>query len=121
VTDAGPVVEELLAAAPGLTVLVTSRAPLSLRGEQELVVPPLTLPEPGRPADLEALGRFEAVRLFTERAQAVSPGFDLTEQNAPAVAEITTRLDGLALAIELAATRTKVLTPSSSCPGSSGA
>ncbi|HEX5878245.1 MAG TPA: adenylate/guanylate cyclase domain-containing protein [Actinomycetota bacterium] len=116
VTDAGPVVEKLLAAAPGLTVMVTSRAPLSLRGEQELVVPPLTLPEPGRPPDLETLGRSEAVRLFTERAQAVWPGFELTEQNAPAVAEITTRLDGLALAIELAATRTKVLTPEQLLP-----
>jgi predicted ATPase/class 3 adenylate cyclase len=116
VTDAGPVVEELLAAAPGLTVLVTSRAPLSLRGEQELVVPPLTLPGPGPTPDLEAIGRVEAVRLFTERAQAVRPGFELTEQNAPAVAEIATRLDGLPLAIELAATRTKVLTPAQLLP-----
>jgi predicted ATPase len=116
VTGAGPVVEELLAAAPGLKVLVTSRIPLALRGEQELVVPPLTLPEPGRPPDLAAAGRIEAVRLFTERAQAVRPGFELTEQNVAAVAEITTRLDGLPLAIELAATRTKVLTPSQLLP-----
>jgi predicted ATPase len=110
------VVEELLAAAPGLKVLVTSRIPLSIKGEQELVVPPLTLPEAGRPPDLEAAGRVEAVRLFTERARAVRPGFELTEQNVAAVAEITTRLDGLPLAIELAATRTKVLTPEQLLP-----
>jgi predicted ATPase/class 3 adenylate cyclase len=116
VTDAGPVVEELLAAAPELTVLATSRVALSLRGEQELVVPPLALPDQGQPRDFEALGRSEAVRLFTERARAVQPRFELTEQNAPAVAEITARLDGLPLAIELAATRTKVLTPEQLLP-----
>jgi tetratricopeptide (TPR) repeat protein len=80
------------------------------------VVPPLDLPDPdGRP-DADALGRFEAVRLFTERARAVAPEFRLTEENAPAVAEITARLDGLPLAIELAATRTKVLTPEQMLP-----
>jgi predicted ATPase len=92
VTDAGPVLEQLLAAAPGLDVLVTSRVALSLRGEQELVVPPLDPPEPGQAADLEALGRSEAVRLVTERAQAVQPGFEPTEQNAQAVAGICARL-----------------------------
>jgi hypothetical protein len=76
-------------------------------------VPPLELPDPRRLPDLEALGRSEAVRLFVERAQAVRPGFRLTTGNAPAVAEIASRLDGLPLAIELAATRTKVLTPTS--------
>jgi predicted ATPase/class 3 adenylate cyclase len=116
VTEAGVVVEELLAAAPGLTVLATSRVALSLRGEQELVVPPLALPDPARPADLEALGRSDAVRLFVERAQAVGPGFELTEENAQAVAGICARLDGLPLAIELAATRTKVLTPEQILP-----
>ena len=116
VTDAGAVVEELLAAAPGLTVLATSRVALSLRGEQELVVGPLALPDPGQPAELETVGRFEAVRLFTERARAVQPGFELTSENAAAVAEITARLDGLPLAIELAATRTKVLTPTQILP-----
>ena len=116
VTEAGAVVEELLAAAPGLTVLATSRVALSLRGEQELVVPPLALPDPARPPDPEALGRSDAVRLFVERAQAVRPSFELTEENAQAVAGICARLDGLPLAIELAATRTKVLTPEQILP-----
>src|SRR5215211_3017559 len=112
VAEAGPVIEELLVAAPRLRTMVTSRVVLSLRGEQEYAVPPLHVPDPARlPLDLSALTEVEAVRLFTERAQAASPRFALTEQNAPVVAEITARLDGLPLAIELAATRTKVLTP----------
>jgi predicted ATPase/class 3 adenylate cyclase len=113
VAEAGPVLEELLTAAPKLRTMVTSRVVLSLRGEQEYAVPPLHVPDPERlPLDLSALGAVEAVRLFTERARAANPRFALTEQNAPVVAEITARLDGLPLAIELAATRTKVLTPS---------
>jgi predicted ATPase len=116
VVEAGPAIEGLLTAAPKLKVLATSRVVLSLRGEQEYVVPPLDLPDPQRLADLGSLGGFEAVRLFTERAQAVRPGFRLTESNAPAVAEITARLDGLPLAIELAATRTKVLEPEQLLP-----
>ena len=93
--------------------MITSRVVLSLRGEQEYPVPPLQVPDPERlPSDLSALGAVEAVRLFTERAVAASPRFALTPENAPVVAEITARLDGLPLAIELAATRTKVLTPS---------
>jgi predicted ATPase/class 3 adenylate cyclase len=97
VAEAGPVLEELLTAAPRLRAMVTSRVVLSLRGEQEYAVP--------------ALGAVEAVRLFTERALAASPRFALTSENAPVVEEITARLDGLPLAIELAATRVKVLTP----------
>jgi predicted ATPase/class 3 adenylate cyclase len=116
VAEAGPVVEDLLGAAPALKVLVTSRVALSLRGEQEYLVPPLDLPDPQRLPDLQALGGSEAVRLFVERAQAVRPGFRLTAENAPAVAEVTVRLDGLPLAIELAATRTKVLTPEQMLP-----
>ena len=112
VAEAGPVLEELLLAAPGLRALVTSRVVLSLRGEQEYAVPPLAVPDPERlPAGLAALSAVEAVRLFCERAVAASPRFALTEENAPVVAEITARLDGLPLAIELAATRVKVLTP----------
>jgi predicted ATPase/class 3 adenylate cyclase len=97
VAEAGPVLEELLMAAPRLGTMATSRVVLSLRGEQEYAVPPL-------PA-------VEAVRLFCERAVAADPRFALTEQNAPVVAEIAARLDGLPLAIELAASRIKVLTP----------
>jgi predicted ATPase/class 3 adenylate cyclase len=102
VAAAGPVIEQLLTTAPKLKVLVTSRVALALRGEQEYQVP--------------ALGRAEAVRLFTERARAMRPGFQVTGDNAGAVAEITARLDGLPLAIELAATRTKVLTPEQLLP-----
>jgi predicted ATPase/class 3 adenylate cyclase len=112
VIDAGPVIEELLTAAPRLRTMVTSRVVLSLPGEQEYPVPPLHVPDPARlPSDLSAISAVEAVRLFIERAQAVRPGFRLTERNARAVAEICARLDGLPLAIELAATRTKVLAP----------
>jgi predicted ATPase len=111
VADAGPVVEGLLAAAPAIKVMVTSRVVLSLRGEQEYLVPPLELPDPERLPDIDTLARFEAVQLITERAQAVRPGFRLTGENAGAVAALTARLDGLPLAIDLAATRTKVLTP----------
>jgi predicted ATPase/class 3 adenylate cyclase len=117
VVEAGPVIEELLTAAPKLRTIVTSRVVLSLRGEQEYPVPPLDVPDAERlPSDLSALGEVEAVRLFTERALSVWPGFRLTDENAPAVAEITARLDGLPLAIELAATRTKVLTPQQMLP-----
>jgi predicted ATPase/class 3 adenylate cyclase len=116
VVAAAPVLEELLAAAPGLLVVATSRVALALRGEQEYLVPPLELPDPGRLPDLDALAGNEAVRLFVERAQAVRPGFRLTDRNARAVAEICARLDGLPLAIELAATRTKVLAPEEMLP-----
>jgi non-specific serine/threonine protein kinase len=111
VAEAGPMIEDLLIAAPKLKVVVTSRVVLSLRGEHEYAVPPLELPDPERLPDLPTLRRVEAVQLFTERAMAASPRFGVTEENARAVAEITARLDGLPLAIELAATRTKILTP----------
>ncbi|HEV2917810.1 MAG TPA: adenylate/guanylate cyclase domain-containing protein, partial [Actinomycetota bacterium] len=112
VAEAGQVIEELLVAAPRLRTMVTSRVVLSLPGEQEYEVPPLHVPDAARlPRDPADLGAVEAVRLFCERALAASPRFALTEQNAPVVAEICARLDGLPLAIELAATRTKVLTP----------
>jgi predicted ATPase/class 3 adenylate cyclase len=116
VAEAAPLLEELLVAAPGLKVLVTSRVVLGLRGEQAYPVPPLGLPDPQRLGDPRTLGEFEAVRLFTERARTVRPDFRVTDQNAPAVAEIAARLDGLPLAIELAATRTKVLTPEQMLP-----
>jgi predicted ATPase/class 3 adenylate cyclase len=111
VAEAGPAVEELLAEVPKLTVLVTSRVALGLPGEHQYPVQPLDPPDPSRLPDLPTLCRFEAVRLFTERALAVAPRFRVTEENASAVAEITARLDGLPLAIELAATQTRVLSP----------
>jgi predicted ATPase/class 3 adenylate cyclase len=116
VVAAAPMAEELLGAAPGLRLLVTSRTVLSIRGEQEYQVPPLRPPDPRRLPDVLTLGRYEAVRLFTERAAAVRPGFRVTDENASAIAEITARLDGLPLAIELAATRTKVMTPQQILP-----
>ncbi|MDP9356600.1 MAG: helix-turn-helix domain-containing protein, partial [Chloroflexota bacterium] len=108
--DAAPVVAELLRACPGLTVLATSRAPLRLRGEREVAVPPLGLPATARPAP-EEIARSEAVRLFVERARAHEADFALTEANAPAVAGIVRVLDGLPLAIELAASRIKLFPP----------
>jgi predicted ATPase/class 3 adenylate cyclase len=103
-------VGELLAAVPDLEVLATSRLPLRLRAEHEYPVTPLALP-PASGTPPEQLLQYEAVRLFVERAQAVRSGFVLTPEIAPAVAEITRRLDGLPLAIELAAARVRLLPP----------
>jgi predicted ATPase/Tfp pilus assembly protein PilF len=111
VLGAAPAVTELLAAASGLKVLATSRAPLGLYGEHEFPVPPLTVPDLKRPPPLERLTQYEAVGLFVERAQAIKPDFKVTNESAPAVAEICVRLDGLPLAIELAAARIKMLPP----------
>jgi predicted ATPase/DNA-binding XRE family transcriptional regulator len=115
VISAGPLVGELLETCPRLAVLVSSRIALRLRGEHEFPVPPLALPDHAddltRCMDIETLGDFSAVALFIERARAVNPGFALTLDTAPTVVEICRRLDGLPLAIELAAPRCKVLTP----------
>lgn len=111
VLSSAPLVADLLATCPQLTVLVTSRAPLHLRGEHEFPVPPLALPDARRQFTAETLSQFAAVALFIERALAVKPDFAVTNDNAPAVAEICSRLDGLPLAIELAAARSKVLPP----------
>ena len=111
VVDAAPDVSDLLVTCPRLTILVTSRSRLRLSGEREHAVPPLELAEPGHPSPVEEVGRSGAVRLFVERAQAVKEDFVLTPENAGAVAEICRRLDGLPLAIELAAARTKMLSP----------
>ncbi len=112
VLDAGPaVLEPLLRASPAVRALVTSRVPLHLYGEREYPVPPLESPDLDRVRTPESLVRFEAVALFAERAAAVKPGFRVTTRNARTVAEITVRLDGLPLAIELAASRVKLLSP----------
>jgi predicted ATPase/class 3 adenylate cyclase len=113
VTSAGPLIARLLAAAPGVRVLATSRTPLHVYGEAEYPVPPLaTLSELRAAAtSVEALSQYEAVQLFIERAVAAKPSFSVSNSNAPAVAEICVRLDGLPLAIELAAARVKLLSP----------
>ena len=105
------VVAEILRGAPKLRMIVSSRAPLRIAGEQEFAVPPLPVPAAGA-TDLDEIAGAEAVRLFLERAMAVRQGFTLTADNAAAVAEIVRRLDGLPLAIELAAARVRILTPS---------
>ena len=103
-------VARLLAAAPRLLVLATSRTPLRLAGEHEYPVPPLALPQSAE-TSFEELASNDAVRLFAARAGAVDPAFQLDEENAVAVAEVCSRLDGLPLAIELAAARSKLLSP----------
>jgi predicted ATPase/predicted Ser/Thr protein kinase len=107
--QASPVVAELLATAPNLKILVTSRAALHVYGEHEFPVPPLALPDSKSMPSLEALSKCPAVALFVQRAGAAKPDFELNAENAQAVAEICARLDGLPLAIELAAARVKVL------------
>ena len=102
---------QLLEAAPELRILVTSRAILHVRGEQDFPVPPLSSPTPGDENDLEVLTQYESVQLFIDRARFAKPDFTVTNENAPAVAEICQRLEGLPLAIELAAARTKILPP----------
>ncbi len=111
VVNAANQVADLLGACPRLTVLVTSREALHVRAEQEFPVPTLALPDPKHLPDLTTLSQYEAVALFIERAQAVQPDFQVTNPNAPAVAEICARLDGLPLAIELAAARIKLFPP----------
>ena len=111
VMGAAPLVADLLAAAPGLVVLVTSRMVLRLSGEHEVQVPTLPVPDASAGSRAARVRRHAAVRLFVERARAVAPGFRLASGNAAAVAEICRRLDGLPLAIELAAARVKLLPP----------
>jgi predicted ATPase/class 3 adenylate cyclase len=111
VVDAATDVAALLAACPRLTVLVTSRSVLHVTGEHEWAVPPLNLPDLQQLPPLEQLTQYEAVRLFISRAQAANAKFVVTNDTAPAVAEICHRLDGLPLAIELAAARIKLFPP----------
>jgi predicted ATPase/DNA-binding CsgD family transcriptional regulator len=102
---------EVIRAAPGVRVIATSREPLSVAGEHVLPVPPLELPAPDAAGSLAQLGQNEAVMLFTERAAAASGRFELTASNQAAVTGLCRRLDGLPLAIELAAVRTRALQP----------
>jgi predicted ATPase len=111
VIPAATLVADLLAAAPGVKVLATSRARLGLQAEHEYGVEPLPIPDQESLPPLAELSAVDAIELFTSRVQALRPGFTLTKENAPAVAEIVCRLDGLPLAIELAAARVKFLTP----------
>jgi predicted ATPase len=111
VLEAAPLVADLLTGCPALKVLVTSRTVLRLSDEHDFPVPPLTLPPADGRSPLSELARTDAVALFLQRAAAVAPGFALAEENAGAIAEICIRLDGLPLAIELAAARSRLLSP----------
>ncbi len=109
--SAVPLVSELLFSVPQLKIMVSSRIALNLHGEREFPVPPLELPDKDNALIMENLIGNESVSLFVGRAQAVHPNFALTGDNASAIAEICRRLDGLPLALELAAARTKLLQP----------
>ena len=110
--EAAPALAELLVLTPNLKLLVTSRAALRVSNEHEFPVPPLALPDPASVSSIEKLSQYSGISLFVQRAAAVKPDFALTKENAPIVAEICARLDGLPLAIELAAARIKLLSPS---------
>ena len=111
ILESTPLLDALLLASSNLKVLATSRIPLRIYGEHEFPVPPLSLPDPQSLPSVESLTEYEAVRLFVERAKSIRPDFSLTQENSPAVVEICARLDGLPLAIELAAARIKLLPP----------
>ena len=108
---AAPAVNDLLRESPDLKILATSRASLRLRGEREVPIAPLAVPDPRHRETLERISQYDAVRLFIARAQDAKPDFAMTNETASAVAEICVRLDGLPLAIELAAARVKLLSP----------
>jgi predicted ATPase len=111
VLEAAPVLTDLLESCPLLKILVTSRAVLRVYGEYEFAVPPLQCPSRDARLTVEGLSRCPSVALFLQRAAAIKPDFTLTEENAASIAEICLRLDGLPLAIELAAARVRTLTP----------
>jgi predicted ATPase/DNA-binding CsgD family transcriptional regulator len=111
VVTAAPELIELIACCPHLKIIVTSRAVLSVRGEYEFPVSPLSLPDLKYFEKGEDISQYAAVALFLQRAQAINPDFHMTPKNAKAIAEICVRLDGLPLALELAAARTKLLPP----------
>ena len=109
VVDAAPTVGELLARCPGLAVLATSRSPLRIRGEHELRIEPLGVPSPA--AEPAVVADADAVRLFADRARQLDPTFELTSKNSEAVAALCRKLEGLPLALELAAARIRLLPP----------
>ena len=112
VIDAAPKIAELAAASSNLQILVTSREVLHLQAETEFVVPPLLIPADAPGSTIEELAANDAISLFVERARAAKPGFELTKENVQNVADICSNLDGLPLAIELAAARIRILSPS---------
>jgi predicted ATPase/DNA-binding XRE family transcriptional regulator len=111
VVEAAPQIAELLVACERVKVLTTSRIPLHLRGEYEVAVEPFPLPDHIASLTLDSLMEYEAIRLFVTRVQTFQPNFTLTPTNAPAIVDLCTRLDGLPLAIELAAARIRQFTP----------
>jgi predicted ATPase/class 3 adenylate cyclase len=111
IMEAAPVVKELIASGPKVNILITSREVLRISGEQAYPVPPLRLPESGEQIDAQRLASYEAIQLFNSRSKAANPAFQITPENAHDVAEICRRLDGLPLAIELAAARIRLFTP----------
>ncbi|MDQ4099170.1 MAG: NB-ARC domain-containing protein, partial [Chloroflexota bacterium] len=111
VTAGASTIADLLAAASRIKVLVTSRVRLALRGEHEVVIDPLPTPDPGHLPPVDQLSQYAAVQLFIQRAEAAKHGFAVSNATAPVIAEICYRLDGLPLAIELAAARIKLFTP----------
>jgi predicted ATPase/DNA-binding CsgD family transcriptional regulator len=111
-----PVVTQLLQETSAVRILVSSRSPLRVSGEQECPVPPLAVPDPHARPTAAAVAACESVRLFADRAAAAVPGFTINDENAPVIAQIARRLDGLPLAIELAAARVKLLPPETILP-----
>ncbi|MBC7811992.1 MAG: tetratricopeptide repeat protein [Burkholderiales bacterium] len=111
ILSAAPDIAELLAACPWLKLLATSRSPLRIRQERQMPVSPLAVPDLAHLPDVESMAHYSAVTLFMERAQAVQPDFSINTENAPTVAAICARLDGLPLAIELISARIKILSP----------
>lgn len=107
--DGATIVSDIVRASPDSKVLVTSRIPLRISGEQEMAIDPLEVGDPDGTSDLEGLERVDAIHLFLERAAAVQPGFSLTAENAGSIAELVRRLDGLPLAIELVVPRLRLL------------
>src|SRR4029077_274650 len=111
IEDCAGLVDTILRSCPGITLLATSREPLRVTGETVWRVAPLEVPDPAVRMDLQELAECEAVGLFLDRAQLATPSFQMSADNAPALAELCRRLDGIPLAIELAAARVGLMSP----------